>query len=79
MTKPYVVFVFDTDKPLGGWDDVLKKDDEVLFFTTGREAADAGRAYWKANFPNSGKFQVIDVQSGKLEGTGGHKTGRKPA
>jgi hypothetical protein len=49
-----------------------------MFFAVNKEAANAGRVYWKANFPNSGKYQVVDICGRKLIGIGGHKTGRKP-
>jgi len=78
MTKPYVVFALEAEKPLGGWEDVLRKDGEVLYFATEREAADAGRAYLEFNFQNADKYQVVDIRDGKLVGTGGRKTGRRP-
>ncbi len=78
MRKPYVVFAFDAERPGGGWEDVLQVDGEILYFATEKEAVKAGRAHLKINFPDSGKYQVVNVCDGTLIGIGGHRTNRKP-
>jgi hypothetical protein len=72
----YVVFVFDTKKPLGGWSDVLKEDGKARYFTDERLAARAGKDYAKSVFTKSWRYEVVEVTTGRLMGSGGYNTGR---
>lgn len=69
----YIVFVFEADKPRGGWLDVVKNiDGQPKVFASFKEAADVGRDF-------SQSYQVVELSSLKLIGVGGHQTGRKPS
>jgi hypothetical protein len=74
VNKPFVVFIFDVNKPAGGWEDVLCKENKVVRF----EDADTAAKLARRNLPKNGKYQVVDLRTGSLIGSGGHKTGRRP-
>ncbi len=73
MAQPYIVFVFDSQCPRGGWQDVLRKtpNGDVWRFETFEEAAATAQAYCTAYFPNRGRFQVVDITKAKFIGSGG--------